>query len=100
TGPDGNANLVLVEKVIKGSVSLGTDLMLANGDQPGQYQDTGSQYIFTYSAQGKLGPWTLAVRPRNTQSFEYKIMLGGDNPAQAPALFTIPSVLMSNITHQ
>ena len=70
TGPDGNANLVLVEKVIKGSVNLGTDPALTNGDQPGQYQETGTQYIFTYSAQGKPGQWTLAVMPRNTQSFE------------------------------
>jgi len=96
TGPDGNANLVLVKKVIKGSVNLGTDPALTNGDQPGQYQETGTQYIFTYSAQGKPGQWTLAVMPRNTQSFEYRISLGGDNPLPVPSLFTLPPGLPGN----
>jgi hypothetical protein len=100
SGPEGNANLVLVQKVIKGSVSLGTDPMLVNGDLAGQYQETGNQYIFTYSTQGKPGPWTLAVMPRNTQSFEYKITLGGDNPSQIPSLFTIPFGLLGNTIRQ
>ena len=100
TGPEGNANLVLVEKVIKGSVNLGTAPLITNGDQPGQYQETGNQYIFTYSAQGKPGQWTLAVMPKNTQSFEYKITLGGDNPSQVPSLFTIPFGLLGNTTRQ
>lgn len=98
TGPDGNANLVLVEKVIKGSVNLGGDPMLANGDRPGQYQETGTQYIFTYSAQGKPGEWTLAVMPRNTQSFEYKISQGGNNPSPGFSLFTLPAGLLGNTT--
>lgn len=98
TGPEGNANLVLVEKVIKGSVNLGTDPMLANGDLPGQYQEFGSQYIYTYSAQGKPGQWTLAVMPRNTQSFEYRIRLGGETPAQAPYLFLRSPELPGNVS--
>jgi len=100
TGPDGNANLVLVEKVIKGSVNLGNDPMLTNGDRPGQYQESGTQYIFTYSAQGRPGEWTLAVMPRNTQSFEYKISQGGDNPSPGFSLFTLPSGLMGNTTRK
>jgi P pilus assembly chaperone PapD len=98
TGPDGNANLVLVEKVIKGSVNLGGDPMLSNGDRPGQYQESGTQYIFTYSTQGKPGEWTLAVMPRNTQSFEYKISQGGDNPSSGFPLFTLPAGLLGNTT--
>ena len=100
TGPDGNANLVLVEKVIKGSVNLGSDPMLSNGDRPGQFQETGTQYIFTYSAQGKPGEWTLGVMPRNTQSFEYKISLGGDNPSPGFSLFTLPTGLPGNTTRK
>lgn len=100
TGPDGNANLVLVEKVIKGSVNLGSDPMVSNGDRPGQYQETGTQYIFTYSAQGKPGEWTLTVMPRNTQSFEYKISQGGKNPSPGFSLFTLPAGLLGNTTRR
>jgi hypothetical protein len=98
TGPNGNANLVLVEKEIKGSVNLGTDSSLMNSDQPATYQETGSQYVFTYSAQGTPGQWTLAVMPRNTQSFDYKISLGGKDSSPSPSLFTLPSFFMANIT--
>jgi P pilus assembly chaperone PapD len=100
TGPDGNANLVLVEKVIKGSVNLGNDPMQTNGDRPGQYQESGTQYIFTYSAQGRPGEWTLAVMPRNTQSFEYKISQGGDNPSPGFPWFTLPSGQTGNTTRK
>jgi len=98
TGPNGNANLVLVEKVIKGSVNLGTDPYLGTGDKPGTYQETSTQYVFTYSAQGSPGQWTLAVRPKNTQSFEYKIALGGKDAGAAPLLFTLPSLFVANTT--
>jgi len=96
TGPDGKANLVLVEKVIKGSVNLGTDPYLGNGNLPGKYQESGSQYIFTYSAQGRPGQWTLAVMPRNTQSFEYRISLAKGEPVPVTRLFTIPSLYAPN----
>jgi hypothetical protein len=69
--------------------------MLASPDQPARYQETGTQYIFTYSTQGSPGQWTLAVMPRNTQSFEYRIALGGGESVAAPLLFTVPSVFSS-----
>jgi len=91
TGPDGRIPLVPVEKVIKGSVGLGTDLYLGGSDQPGQYRDVGSQYVFSYTAQGRPGRWTLVVMPKNTQSFEYKISLGNEKSAPAGSLFVIPA---------
>lgn len=100
TGPGGATNLVLVEKVIRGSVNMGTDPLLTNGDLPGQYQETSSQYIFTYSAQGTPGTWTLAVMPKNTQSFEYKITLGKEKTAEDSSFFTLPFGLLTTLTLQ
>ena len=78
TGPEGNVEMTQTQKVIKGMVMLTSDpssgiLPATNG-----YQDTGAQYTYTYTAQGKSGQWKLAVMPRNTQGFEYKISLGSD----------------------
>ena len=100
TGPDGRIPLVPVEKVIKGSVGLGTDPYLGGGDQPGQYQDVGSQYVFSYTAQGRPGRWTLAVMPKNTQSFEYKISLGNEKSTPTGSLFVIPTGRSTGTTGQ
>jgi len=98
TGPSGNANLVLVEKEIRGSVSLGSDTVLVNGDQPARYQEYGSQYTFRYSAEGSPGQWTLAVVPRNSQTFEYKISMETEKSTGIPSLFMIPAGLVGNST--
>jgi len=98
TGPDGRIPLVPTGKVIRGSVGLGTDPYAGNGDQAGHYQDGGSQYVFTYTAQGSPGTWTLAVKPKNTQSFEYKITLGNEKSTPAGSLFVIPSGLSAGTT--
>jgi len=98
TGPSGKQNLVLTEKVIRGSVNLGSDPYLGNADRPGTYQENGNQYVFTYSSRVSPGQWTLSVMPRNTQSFEYKITLGGREISPAVSLFTVPSFLVANAT--
>ncbi|MEN6610010.1 MAG: hypothetical protein ABFC24_04145 [Methanoregulaceae archaeon] len=71
-GPEGNAPLTLVQKVIKGTVNAGGSGM-PYGASADSYQEVSSQYIFTYTAQGTPGTWKLMVTPKNTQSFDYKI---------------------------
>jgi len=97
SGPAGKTNLILVEKAIKGSVSLGTDPFTGNADRTGKYQETQSQYIFTYSAPVTQGEWTLGVTPRNTQYFEYKITMGGGEPASNASLIGEPSLFIPNL---
>ena len=81
TGPEGVVPVTSVQRVIKGSVSLGGDPMTSPSQPAGAYQETGTQYIVTYMASGKPGTWQLSVLPRNTQNFEYKITLGGAGPS-------------------
>lgn len=79
TGPDGNVALTQTQKVIKGTVMLNSDPSTGKLPTTNGYQVTGEQYIYTYSAPGKSGQWKLAVMPRNTQGFDYKIYLDSDN---------------------
>ena len=92
TGPDGNVIISPVQKIIKGSVNLGTDPTVAVTPQTGTYQETNLQYVVTYSAKGKPGAWQLSVMPKNTQSFDYKITLGGAD-ALVQGLTTLPATM-------
>lgn len=81
TGPEGAVRIRPVQKVIKGSVNVGGDPMLITSQQAGTYQEMNAQYITTYAADGRPGAWQLSVMPKNAQSFEYKITLGGADAA-------------------
>lgn len=75
-GPDGNVGMQEVQEVIRGTVSLGGYQQIYGSPAAESYQELSSQYIVTYTSQGKPGSWTLSVIPKNTQSFDYKITLG------------------------
>jgi hypothetical protein len=90
TGPEGNVPISPTQKVIKGTVSLGGDPVLAASSQAGTYQEVNTQYIVTYTAEGRPGAWQLSVMPKNAQSFEYKITLG-KAMAGLPSLNLFPS---------
>ncbi|OPY37119.1 MAG: hypothetical protein A4E35_01583 [Methanoregula sp. PtaU1.Bin051] len=85
-GPDGDVGMVLTEKEIKGSVSLGGEPALSSSSGAGQYMETSTQYVFTYTAEGKPGKYSLMVTPRNTQAFEYRISFG-ETGSSGPSLF-------------
>lgn len=72
-GIGGTVELNLTKKVIKGSVSLGSDPNLLPDNA---YQDMSTQYIATYKANVSAGEWKLKLLPRNIQSFEYSITIG------------------------
>jgi hypothetical protein len=76
-GPSGIVELNITKTVIKGSVSMGADIPPWEIDSSGIYQEMGTQYIETYTAYGYAGEWELSVLPRNTQTFEYTITIGG-----------------------
>ena len=76
-GPGGNASLNATKTVIKGSVSMGADRPPWEIDSASLYQDMGVQYLVTYKTNGSPGQWKLSVLPRNTQGFEYSIIIGG-----------------------
>jgi len=78
TGPSGNAAVQQTNKEIRGSVSVGMDSVIYGSGKSGEYQQVSSQYIYTFTAQGRPGTWTLAVMPKNTQTFEYSIGIGND----------------------
>ncbi|NMB77585.1 MAG: hypothetical protein GYA23_00640 [Methanomicrobiales archaeon] len=83
TGPDGAVALTPVKKIIKGNVNLGGDMLPFDSGKAGTYQETNVQYVVTYTAEGEPGNWQLQVMPRNSQSFEYTITLGGKEEAGA-----------------
>ncbi len=76
-GVDGKAELKVVKTVIKGSVSMGSEIPPWEIESTGIYQEMGTQYIETYSADIPAGEWKLKVLPRNTDRFEYTITIGG-----------------------
>ncbi|KCZ71770.1 hypothetical protein ANME2D_01825 [Candidatus Methanoperedens nitroreducens] len=76
-GADGKAELKVVKTVIKGSVSMGSEIPPWEIESTGIYQEMGTQYIETYSADIPAGEWKLKVLPRNTDRFEYTITIGG-----------------------
>lgn len=87
TGPDGVVEITPIKKVLTGSVSLSSDPIVTSPSNAGAYQETNARYSVSYAADGKPGEWQLAVMPKNSQSFEYTITLGGDRetaPADIP----------------
>ncbi|MCK9631622.1 MAG: hypothetical protein M0R30_08250 [Methanoregula sp.] len=90
TGPEGIVPISPVQKVIKGTVSLSSDQLLSAASQEGTYQEVNTQYIVTYTAEGRPGAWQLSVMPKNAQSFEYTITLG-KAIAGIPSLNLFPS---------
>ena len=105
TGPEGNVAIHPVQKVIRGSVSLGSDPMVVASPQTGTYLEVNTQYIVTYTAQGKPGAWQLSVMPKNAQTFDYKITLGAPdalvlpvNKNPAPAAVSGPAAPEQNAT--
>lgn len=109
TGPEGAVAIRPIQKIIKGSVSLGTDPILSASQKAGTYQETNTQYIVTYAADGTPGAWQLSVMPKNSQYFEYKITLGGKDysslavtsPANllVPDATSVPATAGVNTTH-
>ena len=45
-------------------------------DGKGIYQENMAQHIETYKVDGSIGEWELKVLPKNTESFEYSIIIG------------------------
>lgn len=90
TGPSGNAAATLVKKEIHGTINVGGNSGFYGTTMADEYLESGQQYSFTYTAQGWPGQWTLAVMPKNTQSFEYSISIGSDQGV-LPASFLQPS---------
>jgi hypothetical protein len=76
--PKGASNLKVSKEVIKGGISLGGDIPPWEIDSKSIYQETGTQYIETYTVEGTEGKYTLSMLPRNVPGFEYSITIGGD----------------------
>ncbi len=76
-GPAGKVNLTVTKTVTKGNVNMGGDRPPWEIDSESIYQEMGVQRIETYKANGSPGEWKLRVLPRNTQGFEYSIIIGG-----------------------
>ena len=77
-GPKGASNLKVSKKVIKGGISLGGEIPPWEIDSKSIYQETGTQYIETYTVEGAKGRYTLSMLPRNVPGFEYSITIGED----------------------
>ena len=77
-GPNGTSNLKVSKKVIKGGISLGGEIPPWEIDGKSIYQETGTQYIETYTVKGTKGNYTLSMLPRNVPGFEYSITIGED----------------------
>lgn len=90
TGPSGNAAVQQTTKEIRGTVSVGADSTIYGSGKAGEYQQVSTQYIYTFTAQGRPGAWTLAVTPKNTQTFDYAISFGNDQGG-SPLSFLQPS---------
>lgn len=80
TGSDNKAiPLTKTKTVIKGGVSLGgmgTVLPPWESESEGIYQEMGTQYIETYTADIPADDLKLGIMPQNTQQFEYTITMG------------------------
>ncbi len=76
-GQGGKALLNVTKTVIKGNINMGGDKPPWEIDSASIYQEMGVQHIVTYRTSGSPGEWKLSVLPRNTQGFEYSIMIGG-----------------------
>lgn len=86
TGPGGAVPAVQVRKVMRATVSLGSQGV---GDaRAATYQETGLQYFITYAAEGTPGEWQLSVMPGNTPTFDYRITLGEPEPESDAAAGT------------
>ncbi len=76
-GPGGKAELNVTKRVIKGNVNMGGDVPPWEIDSTSIYQEMGVQHMATYKTSCSPGEWKLKVLPRNTQGFEYSIIIGG-----------------------
>lgn len=80
-GPDNNPiSLKKTKAVIKGGVSLGGIGYMYppwEGESEGIYNEIGTLYTETYTANVPKGDMKLSILPRDTQAFEYTITIGG-----------------------
>ncbi|HEY9206601.1 MAG TPA: hypothetical protein VIO58_11850 [Candidatus Methanoperedens sp.] len=75
--PEGKqVELAVTKTVTKGNVNMGGDRPPWEIDSESIYQESGIQRIETYKANGSPGEWKLKVLPRNTQGFDYSIIIG------------------------
>ncbi|MCZ7402031.1 MAG: hypothetical protein O8C61_07395 [Candidatus Methanoperedens sp.] len=75
-GPAGKADIKATKTLIKGVVNMGGQIPPWELDSKGIYQENGVQLIETYKVSGSPGEWKLKVLPKNTESFEYSILIG------------------------
>jgi len=75
-GPDGKVDLKLTKTVIKGGVSMGSEMPPWEIDSKNIYQESSVQLTETYTANGSKGQWKLKVLPNNTERFDYSITIG------------------------
>ena len=78
-GPNGDMDLDITKTVIKGNVYLGGDRSRWEISNVSPYQEVGNQFIYTYKTEGSPGEWTLNILPKNTQGFDYSIIIGNDS---------------------
>ncbi len=95
-GPDGKVIPNLTKTVIKGSVDLSGQGQYTTGSKGAPYQESGVQYVSTYSLPGKAGLWNLEIMPHNMGRFDYTITMGplGDltiKPSIASTTAMIPA---------
>jgi len=75
-GPGGQADIKATKTLIKGVVNMGGQIPPWELDSKGIYQENGVQLIETFNVSGSPGEWKLKVLPKNTESFEYSILIG------------------------
>jgi hypothetical protein len=92
-GPDGKITPAPAKTVIKGSVYLTQNDPSSMTMNPGPYQESGEQYVSTYTMTGKAGQWTLTVMPHNLARFDYSITMGSDGD-----LAVVPVITTKNQT--
>jgi hypothetical protein len=92
-GPDGKVIPNLTKKVMKGSVDLSGQGLYTTGSKDTPYQESGVQYVSTYSLPGKAGLWNLKIMPHNMGRFDYTITMGpiGDLTIK-PSVASIPAL--------
>jgi hypothetical protein len=91
-GPDGKVIPILTKKVIKGSVDLSGQGYYTTGSKDTPYQESGVQYVSTYSLPGKTGLWNLRIMPHNMGRFDYTISMGSHGDLEIkPTILSTPA---------
>jgi hypothetical protein len=70
-------DLILVKTTQRDSVYIGWNYFPSWSIEDGEiYQNSGTYYAETYTIPGAIGDWELEILPKNTESFDYSIIVG------------------------